>query len=444
MSRIVIRAGGVLTPDGLLSDAGVIVSGGRITQVAKNAELGRLPDDDAIDASDRLIAPGFVNGHTHLYGMLSHGITAETMVTEFSSFLEDFWWPYVENRVDHDLVRATSAYGMAELIDSGVTTFVDVLEAPNAIPGALEIEREAAEKAGLRAVLTFEACQRVSPENAELGFRENAEFVRAHNGKDALVHGMMSIHTLFTCDKSYVRRAKRLAAELGCDIHMHLSESVFEPDWSLEHYGKRPVELYDELGFLDERVLASQCVQVVPREMDVLAKRGVRAVHMPLSNCEVGGGVAPVSDMLSRGMLVGLGSDGYVNNFFEIMRGAFLIPKAHVQSTSVMPAKDVYDMATARGAAAIGMPDAGRIEPGCKADLITIDLDTPTPLNEHNVYDQLVLFRNPQNVCDVMVAGRFLKRNHRLLTVDAAAAKAELRRRTQIFWTGKQEETQHV
>ncbi len=437
MSRTVIQGGGVLTPDGLVFDAGVAVSEGRIEQVAKNTKLEFSSNDNVIDAPDRLIAPGFVNGHTHLYGMLSHGITAETMVIEFSSFLEDFWWPYVENRIDHNLVRATSAYGMAELIDSGVTTFVDVLEAPNAIPDALEIEREIAQSAGLRAILTFEACQRVSAENAALGLQENVDFVRAHNHPDELVRGMMSIHTLFTCDKDYVKKAKRFADELNCDIHMHLSESVFEPNWSVEHHGRRPVEVYDELSFLDAHVLASQCVQVTPRELDILTKRGVRAVHMPLSNCEVGGGVAPISDMLHRRMLVGLGSDGYVNNFFEIMRGAFLIPKGHFQSTTIMPAKDVYDMATARGAAAIGIPDTGRIEPGCKADLITIDLDTPTPINKHNVYDQLVLFRNPQNVCDVMVNGRFLKQNHRLLTVDAVAAKAELRERTKSFWAGK-------
>jgi len=314
---------------------------------------------------------------------------------------------------------------------------VDVLEAPNAIPRALEIEREVAQAAGLRAILTFEACQRISAENAALGLRENADFVRAHNRDDSSVRGMMSIHTLFTCDPDFVRAAKRLALELDCDIHMHLSESVFEPDWCMRRYGKRPVEVYDELGFLDGRVLASQCVQVLPGELDLLAERGVRAVHMPLSNCEVGGGVAPVSDMLRRGMRVGLGSDGYVNNFFEIIRGAFLIPKAHFQSTTVMPAKDVYGMATALGAQAAGIPDAGRLEAGCRADLITIDLDTPTPINEHNVYDQLVLFRNPANVCDVMANGRFLKRGHRLLTVDAAAAKAELRARASRFWTGR-------
>jgi cytosine/adenosine deaminase-related metal-dependent hydrolase len=105
MSRTVIRGGCLLTPDGLIQDAGVIVSGGRIEQVEPNAALAVQPDDTVIDAPDRLIAPGFVNAHTHLYGVLSHGITVEALVSEFSSFLEDFWWPYMENRIDHDRVR---------------------------------------------------------------------------------------------------------------------------------------------------------------------------------------------------------------------------------------------------------------------------------------------------------------------------------------------------
>ena len=437
MPRTIIRAGCLLSPEGLKWNSGVVLSGGRIERVAPNAELIPAPGDELIEAPNRLLAPGFVNGHTHCYGMLSHGITAEALVTEFSSFLEEFWWPYVENRVDRDLVRITAEMSMAELIESGVTTFLDVLEAPNAIPFALEAEREVAEQAGLRGILTFEACQRVSEENGALGLKENAEFVRAHNRPGSLITGMMSIHTLFTCDERFVKAAKAQADELDCDIHMHLSESVFEPDWCRERYGKRPAEVYDEWGYLDSRVVASQCVQMEPFELDLLAKRGVRAVHMPLSNCEVGGGVAPVSNMLARGVPVGLGSDGYVNNFFEIMRGAFLIPKAHFQSTSIMPAKDVFRMATSLGAKAIGIPDAGRIEAGFLADLITIDLDTPTPINEHNVYDQLVLFRNPQNVCDVLVNGTFLKKDHRLLTVDANAAKQALRERAARFWAGK-------
>ena len=437
MPNTVIRGGWLMQRSGPLKNAGVVISDGRILAAGPNETLPLKPGDTLLERENAIIAPGFVNGHTHMYGLLSHGITAEALVTEFSSFLEDYWWPYVENRVDLPLARVTARWSAAEMIRSGVTAFCDVLEAPNALPGALEAELEAIEPSGLRAVLTFEATERMGAGNAALGLRENADFIAAHNGGDSLVRGMMSIHTLFTCGIDYVKRAKALADSLHADIHMHLSESVFEPAWCLERYQKRPVEVYDALGFLDAGVFASQCVQVEESELDTLAKRGVRVIHMPLSNCEVGGGVAPVPDMLKRGMKVALGSDGYVNNFFEIMRGAFLLPKAHRQDPMVMPAKDVYEMATWRGAEALGLPGGGRLEPGCPADLITIDLDTPTPVNEHNVYDQLVLYRNPENVREVMVNGRFLKYDSRLLTVDETAAKAELRACAARFWSGK-------
>ncbi|MDR1800670.1 MAG: amidohydrolase family protein [Lachnospiraceae bacterium] len=434
MSNTVIKAGLLLTPDGLIEQTGVVISKERIELIDNNETLPIQEGDFVYDFRDRLLAPGFINGHTHLYGMYSHGINAAPPKEGFSSFLDDFWWPEVENRMDHELLKAATAYSMCELIDSGVTTIVDVIEAPNAIPGALEAECEVIEKAGLRAVLTFEASQRMNPENAEAGLLENADFVRKHNSKDGLVRAMMSIHTLFTCDESFIRKAKQLSKELCCDFHMHLSESVFEPRWSMEKYGSLPVEVYEKFGVLDERVLASQCVNLNEKEKDILAQNGVRAVHMPLSNCEVGGGIADVTGLLQRGMSVGIGSDGYINNHFEIMRGAFLIPKAHWQSTSIMPAKTVYEMATSLGAKAAGMPEMGQISKGCMADLITIDLDTPTPVNSHNVYDQLVLFRNPENVCDVMVGGRFIKKNHELLTVSKDAAKEKLRFLTDRFW----------
>jgi cytosine/adenosine deaminase-related metal-dependent hydrolase len=437
MSRTILKGGFLMTKDGIVPDTGVIVEGNRIVKVGKNAELTAQEGDTVIEAYDRMIAPGFVNGHMHMYGVLSHGITAEALVTEFSSFLEDYWWPYVENRVDHNLARVTTQWSCVEMIDSGITSFCDVMEAPNALPGVLEVEADVVRKAGLRAFLTFEACQRVSEENGQLGLKENADFVRAHNKPGELVQGMMSVHTLFTGSKEYMKQAKAMADELNCDIHMHLSESVFEPGWTKEHYDQYPVDVYEEIGYMDKNVFASQCVQMQDHELDIMAKRGARAIHMPLSNCEVGGGVAPVSSMLKRGMQGSLGTDGYVNNFFEVMRGAFLIPKAYKQDPMEMPAKAVYDMATWLGAQAMGIPDAGRLEEGCLADIITIDLDTPTPINEHNVYDQLVLFRNPQNVNDVMVDGKFLKRDKKLLTVDAGAIKAELRAKAARFWTGK-------
>ncbi len=434
MSATVIRGSLLLTPDGLKRNWGVRVESGTITQVSPNEDLRIEPLDQVYNKEDQLILPGFVNGHTHMYGVLSHGISTNTLVTNFSNFLEDFWWPYIEDRLDHALVAATTKWACVEMIESGVTSFFDILEGPNSIPGALEVERAIIEEVGLRARLSFEALERVSNNNGELGLQENIEFIRNHNSTDGLVQGVMSIHTLFTCSKEFVQRAKDLAQKEGAFIHMHLSESSFEPDWCNKMYGTTPVALYEELDFLDHQVIASQGVQLSTEELRTLKKCDTSLISMPLSNCEVGGGFAPLPDMVELGMRVGLGSDGYVNNFFEVMRGAFLMHKGSKRDPQVMPAKQVYEMATSQGAIAAGIPKAGSLKEGYYADLITLDLNFPTPVHEHNVYDQIVLFANPEKVRNVMVHGRWLKEDGELCTIDKQLCRQEMHRQAGLFW----------
>ncbi|HBY57681.1 MAG TPA: amidohydrolase [Candidatus Atribacteria bacterium] len=430
----VIKGAYLLLEDGLKEEWGVRVEGNKIAEVAPNEKLKVETGDEVFDFTHKLIAPGFINGHMHMYGVLSHGISVETFVHDFSSFLEDFWWPYIENRLNHQLIEITTRWACVEMIKSGITTFMDVLEAPNAIPNALEVEAEAVNQAGLRGILSFEACERMGKENGQLGLKENRDFIRKYNQSDNLVQGMMSVHTLFTADKEYLIQAKKMADELGCDIHMHLSESVYEPNWSIEKYGKRPVEVYNELNFLGPNVVASQGVQLEPKEIDILAEKGARLVHMPLSNCEVGGGIAPVPALLAKGIKVGLGTDGYLNNYFEVMRGAFLIHKAYQQNPAIMPAKDVYKMATNEGAKAIGRDNLGCIKVGYFADLIAVKVDTPTPLNSKNIYDQLILFRNPTDVTEVMINGKFILRDGELLTINEEKTRIELRAAVEKFW----------
>lgn len=440
MSAIILKGSALMTGQGLENGWGLKMENGKITQIAPNDELTAEKQDQVIDLTGQIILPGFVNGHNHMYGFLSHGITADTMVTEFESFLDDFWWPYVENRLDHELVRATTAWACVEMIDSGVTSFIDVLEGPNSVPGALEVEREIIEKAGLRGFLSFEACERMSKENGQLGIWENMEFVKNHNQKGELIQGLNSIHTLFTCSEEFVKQAKEMSDQYGCQTHMHLSESIFEPNWCKKHYGKTPVEIYEELGYLDENILASQVVQVTDHELDILAKYGVRVVSMPISNCEVGGGFAPVTKMLERGMTVGLGTDGYVNNFFEVMRGAFLMHKANQQDPQVMPAKTVYEMATSMGAKAAGIPETGELKVGNAADVITVSMDLPTPINQHNIYEQLILFMNPENVKNVFVNGKCLKKDGQITVIDKEQARMTLQKTTEKFWNVREGE----
>ena len=415
--------------------AGIAVHDGRIAAVGSEAELrATYPEAPVSRGSGQVLLPGLINSHCHMYGVLAHGVPIRVPFQDFRGFLEVFWWPYVEDRLDHNLVEIAARWACLELIESGCTLICDILEGPNAIPGALDVEAAVLEAAGLRGVLSFESTERLSRANGQLGLQENADFCRRQRRRGSAVGGMQCIHTTFSCSAGFLAQASDLARADDTGLQLHISESVYEPQWCQEHYGTTPVEYYDRLGFWGPHVLASQCVQMQPHELDILAASGVRVSHMPLSNCEVGGGVAPVPDMLGRGMTVGIGTDGYINNLFELMRGAFLIHKAHRQSTTVMPAQTVLQLATAGGAAAGGRPDLGRLRPGAPADFIRVGLNQPTPVAEHNFFDQIVLYCNPHDVADVVVGGRWLKRQGGLLTVDAEKTRAEVRAAADRLW----------
>jgi 5-methylthioadenosine/S-adenosylhomocysteine deaminase len=181
-------------------------------------------------------------------------------------------------------------------------------------------------------------------------------------------------------------------------------------------------------------MLASQCVQIDPSEIALMAERGVRVSHMPLSNCEVGGGIAPLPELLQAGVQVGLGSDSYIDDFFEVMRGAFLIHKASHQDPGVLPAKLVWYLATEGGARVLGFQSVGRLIPGWQADLQLIDASLPTPLTEHNLYDQLLLYRNHSHVRATMVAGRTVMRDGVIPNVEMTSLLDRVHQAATCLW----------
>jgi 5-methylthioadenosine/S-adenosylhomocysteine deaminase len=403
-------------------------------------DIGPVPDliaanpaDEVVDASGHVVMPGFVNAHVHLYGVLAHGIPINEAPDGFWSFLHDYWWPKVEDALDHAMIVAATDWVCAEMVRSGVTTFYDILEAPNALPDALLAQREVVQKRGLRALLSFEATERAGPEIAELGLAENQRLIEASRG-DRLVSGLMCFHTTFTCSEGYIRRAFEIAADLGVLTHAHCNEGIHEGLWCEEHLGKRTLEFYRDIGVAGPEFLASQCVQLSDMERSIIAETGMRVSHMPLANCEVGGGIAPIPELVDAGVTVGLGSDGYVNDFYEVMRGAFLLHKARLLDPGAMPAATVLGLATEGGAQALGLDRVGRLEPGWSADLQVVDATFPTPLTDHNLVEQLVLWRNHSDVRDVMVAGDWRVRSGEVLDADLALMRARTHEQALRLW----------
>lgn len=441
--------GMILLPDWLITSGlepprktwGVRVLDDKIADFGPNLSLlAKYPEDEVWDASGEILSPGFVNAHSHLYGVLAHGIPFRKAPSAFWPFLEEFWWPLVEDSLDQEMINAATDYRCATMLKSGVTSFYDCIEAPNALPGCLFSQAEVVRKWGLRGVLSFEATQRVSNENGKLGLQENASFIKANNpshlteDRPPLITGMMCHHTTFTCSGDFIQEAYQTAQELGVLLHAHVSEGTYEPEQSLKNYGIPTLHYYQQLGVASPGFLASQCVQVTAEEIALMAETGVRMVHMPLSNCEVGGGIAPVPQLIEAGVTVGLGSDGYIDDFFEVIRGAFLIHKANHQDPRVMPAHLVWYLATEGGAQALNLEKVGRIQTGWQADLQLIKPNLPTPLEAHNLFDQLLLYQNASQVDAVLVAGDVKVQDGEVLDADWDFLQTRTRQAAARLW----------
>ena len=431
------RGWAVRVVDGLIDDSGPV------------GELrARHRDDYFCDGSGCVLLPGFVNAHVHMYGVLAHGVPGPAQpVADFWGFLADYWWPLVENALDHEMISAAAAWVAAELAAGGTTSFFDILEAPNALGDALFAQREAVAGSGLRGVLSFEATERMGSANGQAGLDENIRFIEACQrsaasgsaGGGSLISGAMCIHTTFTCGEPFIRQAFDAAANLGVFCHAHVNEGVHEGRWCSEHHGMRTLELYERIGAASPRFQASQCVQLSPREIDIIAACGIRVSHMPLSNCEVGAGIAPVLELLERGVTVGLGSDGYLNDMFAVMRGAFLLHRAATLDPGAISAASVLHLATEGSARTLGLERVGRLEPGWHADLQLVELDgprgLPTPVDAHNLADQLVLWRSGSDVSRVMVGGDWIVEDGHLIGADMDELRARTLEQAARLWS---------
>lgn len=440
MKSLIVKGKYVLTLDrkyGTIRQGAIFVEGNKILDVGPAKEIeGSYSADEIIDAKECVVMPGLVCSHNHMYGVLSHGLPVSQKTSTFIAFLKRFWWPHVENALNKEQISAAATLSSIKMVKTGTTCCADILEAPNSMPGALEMEAQATETVGLRSVLSFEATERISEENGEKGVEENLNFIKKHNRKnDSLTKGMFCTHTTFTCSPEFLRKVRDLADEYLAGIHVHLEEGSYESKYCLTRYRKLPVELYEKIGFLGSDVLASQCVHTLPREAKLLRKHDVKISHMPLSNCEVGGGIAPVPSFLQMGLTIGLGTDGYIQDMFEVMRAAFLIHKGNLQDASVMPAEVVIRMATINAAKAIRIENlVGSITPRKQADIITVDLESPTPVTAENLIPQLVVFGDGNMVQDVLINGKIIMRNRKILTENEDRARTKCREAAESLW----------
>ncbi len=405
-----------LTPgSGQILNGAVAVSGNKIIALGPKSEIEKgFEASKTIDAREGLIMPGLVNAHTHAPMSLFRGLADDLPL---KAWLEDYIFPAEGKWVDEEFVYWGTLLACAEMIRSGTTTFAD---------GYFFEERvaQAVSQSGMRALLAEGILDFSIPDSpsSSKSLNKIEAFIKTYS-ESTLIHPTLFPHSTYSCSPELLKKCREVADRLGAPLIIHLSETRSEVEEVSKRYGRRPVDHLENLGLLSPNLIACHCVWLTDTEMDLLARRGVGVVHNPESNMKLASGVAPVPDLLARRVAVGLGTDGCASNnnldLFQEMDSAAKLHKVHRLDPTVMPANVVLEMATLGGARVLGMEkEIGSLEVGKKADVIILDLNRPHLQPVYNLPSHLVYSATGADVRDVIIDGKLVMENRRLLTLD--------------------------
>jgi 5-methylthioadenosine/S-adenosylhomocysteine deaminase len=409
----------------VIENGAVAVRAERIVGVGTKAEIdARFQARQRLDHPDAILAPGLIDTHTHAAMSLFRGIADDQKLQDW---LQNFIFPAEAKNVSPDFVRWGTRLGCLEMLLGGTTTFTDMYYFEDVVA-------EVAKEAGMRGVLGetiigFPVADAKTPADA-LKFTER--YLLRFRG-DPLVTAAVAPHALYTNSDETLKAARALANKYNAPLVIHLSETKKENDDELAKRHTTPTKTLDTLGVFNGRTVAAHCVWVNDADMAILKARNVGVAHCPSSNMKLASGVAPVVRMLALGINVGLGPDGPAGsnndfNMFEEMDLAAKLQKVTTLDPQALPATTALEMGTIRGARALGMDkEIGSLETGKRADMIEVRLDRPNAVPLYDAISQMVYALKGDDVRDVMVNGKPVVRDAKILTLDEAAilAKAE-------------------
>jgi 5-methylthioadenosine/S-adenosylhomocysteine deaminase len=400
----------------------VAVAGDRIVEIGPNLAK-KYPQAECLAHPHGLIMPGLINTHTHAAMSCFRGLADDLPLMEW---LQEHIFPR-EARLTSEIVYQSTLLSLCEMIKSGTTSFNDMYLF------AKDVARAAA-ASGMRAWLgevlyDFPSPNYGEPEN---GFAYTEELFELYADNE-LVTVTVNPHSVYTCSPALLERLAAQAEEKQALYHIHLSENQDEVNTCTERYDCSPVQHLENLGLLNERVVAAHGVMVSEEEIALLAERRVKLAHCPESNMKLASGAAPVPAMLEQGLTVGLGTDGSASNnnvdMFGEMNSAAKMHKVVRMDPTVMNAARTLHVATLGGAAVLGAEaEIGSIAAGKKADLIMLDMDQPHLTPVYNPVSHLVYAAGGGDVLHSIINGQVVMRDRQLTTLDETVIITEMQR----------------
>jgi putative selenium metabolism protein SsnA len=439
---LLIGNGQVVTRDDgipFIKNGAVAVNGKFIVDVGESADLrAKYPDAEFIDARSRLVMPGFINTHMHYYSTFARGMNAGGRPpTTFGEILRGLWW-----KLDKQLTLEDVYYScigpMIDEVRSGVTSVIDHHASPFAVPGSLFRIAEAARLFGLRSNLCYEISDRDGEKIRDEGIKENVDFAdycKAQN--DDMIKALMGMHAQMTISEKTLNQVIEAAGGAGIGFHIHAAEGIEDVVDSLARYNMRVIERLYKHGVLSGKSIAVHCIHITDEEMDLLKESGAAVVHNPESNMGNAVGVSPVLAMMKKGILVGMGTDGYTADMTESFKVAAVLHKHAAGIPSVAwtePPQMLFSNNKTIMERFIG-GKVGTLKKDHYADIIIVDYKGPTPVNETTINSHILFGITGRHVDTTIINGRVVMRERELAGIDEEALLAKSREQAQKLWS---------
>ncbi|MGM0471037.1 MAG: putative aminohydrolase SsnA [Bacillota bacterium] len=407
----------------VVKDGGVVVEDNLVKEIGTYSDLKEKYEaevDEVIDADNKLIMPGMVNNHMHLYSTFARGMALkDEPPTGFVEILDKLWWR-LDKALDHESIYYSAVLAIIECIKNGTTAMLDHHASPNAIPNSLDKVAEAVKDAGIRACLSYEISDRDGKDKAKEGIAENRRFIESCQEDDSdFLAGAVGLHASFTLEDDTLEEVGQLVDELDTGVHIHVAEGEADQQDSLDKHGLTVVERLNKFGLCNSKMLASHCVHIEPKDMEILADCDANVLHNPGSNMNNSVGYAPIIDMLDKGVLVGHGTDGLTTDMFESIKVANLLhkfkqgPSAAWEEVPTITFDNNQKITEKYFDKKLGI-----LEEGSYADLIVVDYNPTTPLNASNFYAHLLFGVSGGMVETTMVNGEVLMQDNELKVLD--------------------------
>ncbi|MDR1541154.1 MAG: putative aminohydrolase SsnA [Clostridiales bacterium] len=422
-----------------IEDGCVAVDGDEIVDFGGTSSIkAKYPHAPFRDVEGRIIMPGFINAHTHIYSSFARGLSLpqDKPNLTFGDILKNMWWRIDKALNEKDNLYSAYSTGL-ESVRCGVTTLFDHHASQRHISGSLSAIERALDDIGLRGCLCYEVSDRDGMEAAREGIEENVSFIdHAAKSADGRIKGMFGLHASFTLSERTLEKCVAAMGGKNAGFHIHCAEGEEDLNDSLARYGKRVLERLNDARILGEKTLAIHNVHANSTEVDILKSTRTMAVHNPESNMSNAVGCAPALYMIENGILLGLGTDAYTQDMLESLKAANLIHKHENRNPSIgfMESIQMLLKNNALICSRFWSKPVGIIKKGALADLIALEYTPHTPLNADTMYGHILFGLSGRCVDDVMINGKYIMKSRVMECIDEDAVLAKAREQSADFW----------